>query len=151
MRAVPPNVLARAELPIWADEGMAVLADPAAKQQLHLRDLQRARRQHSERRLAELPADGNVPTCADAPPFYGQSLSLVKFLVDRKTPAEFVRFLHAAGELGYDAALRECYGLAGIAELERQWGQATAGPLAVRLNCGSDSAAARVGRVASSK
>lgn len=112
-------------VPLWADEGMAVLADPEAKQGLHLRDLECARQCGRTLRLAELLSEGGAPSREQMPAFYGQSLSLVKYLVARKTPAEFVGFLHSARRDGYDAALRDCYGLGGVADLERQWEQAS--------------------------
>ncbi len=43
----------REELPLWADEGMAVLADPATKQALHLRDFHHGLRRGSSWRLAD--------------------------------------------------------------------------------------------------
>lgn len=114
-----------AGVPLWADEGMAVLADPAAKQGLHLRDFDAARQCGRTLRLAELLAESGVPSREQMPAFYGQSLSLAKYLIERKTPADFVSFLHSAQRVGYDAALRDCYGLGGVADLERQWGQAS--------------------------
>ncbi len=113
------------ELPLWADEGMAVMADPTTKQALHLRDLFESQRRGSSRRLVAFLADESAPGPAQIPDFYGQSLSLVKFLADRKTPADFVRFLHRARQVGYDAALGDCYDLAGVADLERQWQRST--------------------------
>jgi hypothetical protein len=102
---------------------MAVLADPEVKQLLHLRDLKEASRRGLAPRLAELLADGFAPGPKQIPAFYGQSFSLVRFLVNRKTPADFLRFLHLAGKTGYDAALRDCYELGGVADLERRWRQ----------------------------
>ena len=127
---------AQGELPLWADEGMAVLADPDAKQQLHLRDWQQGRLQGAERRLAKLFADGGLANRQETPVFYGQSLSLVKFLVDRKTPADFVRFLHQVRISGYEAAIEECYGLRGVAELESQWRQSAESLVARRSSRG---------------
>ena len=128
---------AQGELPLWAEEGMAVLADPDAKQQLHLRDLQQGWLQGAERRLAELLADGGLANRQETPVFYGQSLSLVKFLVDRKTPADFVQFLHKAEASGYDAALAQCYGLRGVADLEVQWRQSVGALVARRPTRGA--------------
>jgi hypothetical protein len=119
--AILADEFAREELPLWADEGMAVLADPAAKQALHLRDFHNGLRRGSSWRLAEFLSGEAALSREQIPVFYGQSLSLVKFLVDRKTPADFVSFLRRAREVGYDAALRDCYVLDGVADLERQW------------------------------
>lgn len=57
-----------------------------------------------------------VPRC-----FYGQSVSLVAFLVDSKTPVDFTRFVTVALEHGEEAALQEVYGIAGAEQLERHW------------------------------
>ncbi len=118
------DAFAHSELPLWADEGIALLADPQQKQTLHLGDLQMACKTGGVLPLGEVLAENTALNGKRTLIFYGQSLSLVKFLVDRRTPAEFVRFVHLAGQAGYDAALRDCYGLNGVAELEQQWRQA---------------------------
>jgi hypothetical protein len=109
------------QLPAWADEGMAVLADTLAKQSLHLRDLQIARNNGSVFRLARFVSHNYYPAATEIPTFYGQSGSLVGFLVERRSPADFVRFLHLAEKVGCDAALADVYGFRGIADLERAW------------------------------
>ena len=53
--------------------------------------------------------------------FYGQSASLTTFLIERDSPERFVEFIEKATMLGYDAALQKCYGIDGVAELDRQW------------------------------
>jgi hypothetical protein len=116
------------ELPNWADEGMAVLADAPLKQSLHLRDFQAGRTSGTDFRLADLVCQPCYPATRRIPVFYGQSLSLVKFLVERKSPAEFVRFLHRVEQVGCDAAITEIYGFRGVGELERQWLAACAAP-----------------------
>ena len=92
--AILADEFACEELPLWADEGMAVLADPAAKQALHLRNFYHGVRRGWSWRLADFLSDESALSREQIPVFYGQSLSLVKFLVDRKTPADFVSFLH---------------------------------------------------------
>lgn len=104
-------------LPAWADEGMAVLADSHEKQTLHLRDMQTA---VTTLKLAGFMAQRNYPCASEIPAFYGRSVSLVRFLVDRKSPADFVQFLHRAETHGYDVALRDCYAIDGASGLERQ-------------------------------
>lgn len=109
------------QLPTWADEGMAVLADAAPKQSLHLRDFNDGRRDRTVFRLAEFICQKCYPSADRIGVFYGQSMSLVKFLSDRKSPPDFVRFMHRMEKIGCDAALRDIYGLDSVAELERQW------------------------------
>ena len=108
-------------LPAWADEGMAVLADPNSKQDAHSRDLRIARSQRSTFRLVELFALNGYPSPERQAAFYGQSASLVRFLVGRGTPAQFVRFVRAASDDGYEVAVREVYGMEGVRDLERRW------------------------------
>jgi hypothetical protein len=109
------------QLPRWSDEGMAVLADPAAKQERHLRDLEQALATGTSFRVAELLALDRYPAGNRWGTFYGQSASLVRFLVQRGTPATFADFVQLASERGYDAALRDGYHIDGVADLERQW------------------------------
>lgn len=108
-------------LPAWADEGMAVLADPNAKQDAHDHDLHVARSQHTTFRLVELFALSGYPSANRQAAFYGQSASLVSFLVRRGTSAQFVRFIRTAADDGYEAAVRDVYGLQGVRDLEHRW------------------------------
>lgn len=108
-------------LPAWADEGMAVLADSGVKQEAHLRDLRSAQSLRRAFRLVELFALEGYPAAERQAAFYGQSASLVSYLVTRATPEHFVRFVHAAESDGYESAVRKVYGLRGVHELERHW------------------------------
>jgi hypothetical protein len=108
-------------LPAWADEGMAVLADPDTKQDAHSRDLHMARSQRATFRLVELFALNGYPSPERQAAFYGQSASLVRFLVSRGTPAQFVRFMRAAADDGYEVAVRDVYEMEGVRDLERRW------------------------------
>ena len=121
-------------VPAWADEGMAMLADPAGKQDAHLRDLWLAQSQRGTFRLVELLAMQDYPSPDRQAAFYGQSVSIVQYLVERGTPAQFVQFVRTGAERGYEQALRDTYRFNGVAELERHWGQysRTVGALAVR-------------------
>lgn len=108
-------------LPAWADEGMAVLADPSTKQDAHYRDLRLARSHKSAFRLVELFALSGYPSADRQAAFYGQSASLVGYLVGRGTPEQFVRFLGIAADAGYESAVRDVYGMQGVRDLERRW------------------------------
>jgi len=110
-----------AVVPRWADEGMATLADTEAKQKRHHKDLRESVAHHTTYRAAELLAVDDYPAPDRFGAFYGQSVSLTRFLVDRKSPQQFVQFLERARHTGYDSALRECYDIAGVGELDRQW------------------------------
>ena len=109
------------QIPRWADEGMAVLADTKGKQDLHHDDLKVARANRTTFRLVELMQLADYPDPSRQATFYGQSASLVRFLVARGGEQAFVGFLTKSSEIGYDAAVREVYRFAGVAELEQHW------------------------------
>jgi hypothetical protein len=105
----------------WAEEGWAILADPTEKQFRHDADLRRAVARGEHFRLAEMLTLREYPGAQRITAFYGQSASLVRFLAERRTPADFAAFLKGAASHGYDAALREHYAIEGVADLERRW------------------------------
>lgn len=113
--------LDRSRIPAWADEGMAVLADSPEKQALHLEDLRQGWQARQTFRTGELLTLLGYPQPNRMGVFYGQACSLVNFLVVRENPEQFVRFLEVAQRAGYDAALRELYGIADVAQLEQLW------------------------------
>lgn len=104
----------------WADEGMAVLADIPAKQDQHLAAFHDAFARHNSLRLVQLVGLQEYPAVGQGV-FYGQSVSLVRFLVEQGTPQQFTGFLRQAADSGYDAALRDSYRIDGIADLEDRW------------------------------
>lgn len=105
----------------WAEEGLAILADPTAKQVRHEADFRAAAARGRDFRLAEMLGHTDYPDATRLTAFYGQSASLVRFLIKFRTPADFSAFLKHAASYGYDAALRSTYGINGIADLERRW------------------------------
>jgi hypothetical protein len=111
------------KLPHWADEGIAILADTEAKQGRHFKDLQYAITGRTTFSVAGLLAMDEYPRFDRFGAFYGQSASLTEFLVNQKTPATFIEFIEQASSNGYDKALRQCYGISGLADLDRQWRQ----------------------------
>lgn len=115
------------DIPRWADEGIAVLSEPAARVKQHTGQLAALRRDGQLFRVAELLAQDEAPPSRRLPAFYAQSVSLVDFLVRKKDEVTFTRFVQAAGEKGYDAALERYYGYKGVAELERDWQAAALG------------------------
>jgi hypothetical protein len=115
------DVFPGGQVPHWADEGMAVLADPQSKQSAHFEDLRFAHISRSTLRLVELLSLEGYPQPHQQAAFYGQSASIVRFLVERESPAEFVKFVQLAEELGYERALREQYRIEGVRDLETRW------------------------------
>ncbi len=111
------------KLPPWINEGTVLLADPATKQALHLRDYRRARTNGTAVTLARLMSLTDCPSQRDWPAFYGQSLSLVKCLVERKSPRAFVEFIEKSLGQDYATGLREVYNISGVNELQQIWSQ----------------------------
>jgi hypothetical protein len=107
--------------PLWANEGIATLADSATKRSLHRNDCMAALRNGTSFRMIDLLQLDQFTSPHQVPAFYGQSLSLVQFLVERDEPSKFVPFLELAKEEGYDHALREVYDIDGVVQLETLW------------------------------
>jgi len=109
--------------PLWANEGIAILADSAEKQRLHQRDLDQSIQQQTCFHCAELTQLASYPSANRIPAFYGQSASLVALLSQAGGSEKLVPFLKSAAIDGYDKALRDTYGIAGMADLQRRWNQ----------------------------
>lgn len=130
-------------IPRWADEGAAILADTEAKRGRHRNDLDDALQRHTTFTAASLMTMEDYPAPDRMGSFYGQSVSLAEFLIDRKQPARFVEFVELAATSGYDAALRQCYGIANVDELDRQWRQYAATTGVAKSGIASGTLAAR--------
>lgn len=119
--------------PRWADEGLATLFDDLAKQQGHEADFQAAAAHGQAWRVADLmtldldPADAGRQRV-----FYGQSASLVRWLLARRDGPTLLRFLDAAAAQGTPRALAAHYEIDSLAELETAWLAAGPTPLASR-------------------
>ncbi|HEX4142552.1 MAG TPA: hypothetical protein VHY91_03305 [Pirellulales bacterium] len=108
-------------VPRWIDEGAALLADPAEKQARHKAELAGAVADRSAFRVIELLTLEDYPAGNRWGAFYGQSLSLVEYLTQQRSTDDFIRFVQLSFDKGYDASLREVYGLTDVADLERCW------------------------------
>ncbi len=53
--------------------------------------------------------------------FYGQSASLVAYLIERDSPARFLEFLQLGQKQGFERALVDVYHLRSLAELDARW------------------------------
>lgn len=108
--------------PKWLDEGLALWADSPLKKTLHWRDCRAATMQGTAIGLKQLLTADNL-TGNELPVvvFYGQSLALVTYLLENGPPEKVPAFAARARVVGYDCALRECYGIEGVADLERRW------------------------------
>ena len=109
------------QIPRWADEGMAILAEPL--------DIQTRRRDLSETigkganlfKLQQLMTRDDYPANQFWPIYHAQSASVTHFLVARSNPRNFVAFVRAAQRDGYEPALRRFYRIDGFDELQRLW------------------------------
>lgn len=107
--------------PLWIDEGLATLFDSPSKQQQHWRDCHRVLDMGTALPLLDLLQMDRPPSPGQFPAVYGQSLSLARFLIQRRSPDQLIAFVHHARRAGYADALREIYDLESIDELEVAW------------------------------
>lgn len=110
-----------ATLPHWAEEGLATREDDAEKKLRHLRDLHHALQTNTALSLPVLFSENSYPTGAQRAAFYGQSLSVVDYLSQRRDPDQFLRFVREFQAHGYDRALAAVYGIQSVRELEHDW------------------------------
>jgi hypothetical protein len=105
-------------VPRWADEGMAVLAEPDEVVEHHLRKVSRHRDELFNLRLL---VEMDYPKNRSVDVFYAQSVSLVNFLVGQRGAPEFVRFVKDGLRDGYGVALRQHYGYRDFHDLDHDW------------------------------
>jgi tetratricopeptide (TPR) repeat protein len=110
------------EVPRWADEGIAVLAEPRDQIELHRRNLLKAREEGTLFPLRDLMQLKNYPAPRLISVFYAQSVSLVDFLARQKGPAAFTAFLRDGMAQDYDSALQRHFGMT-FPQLEQAWQQ----------------------------
>jgi hypothetical protein len=107
-------------VPRWADEGIAVLAEPQAEQERRLAELDRALQGGKVFTIESLM----VRDCPEGefwPLYYAQSISLTRFLVSQGKPAQFIDFLHRSQSGAIEGELRKVYGIEGYADLQKRW------------------------------
>ena len=108
--------------PRWADEGLALLFDTQEKQQGHEADFQDARRRGLVWSAADLFSLEDYPAdSARQRIFYGQSAAVVRWLIARRDPATFIRFLDDAAQVGMEAALDRHYAITSLASVSSAW------------------------------
>lgn len=109
------------QVPRWADEGIAILAEPATKQAARRVAMQKALARTSRFAAGDLMSQREYPTGERRDAFYGQSASLVAFLIERDSPEKFLDFLHAGQRLGFEQALVDVYQIKSLADLDARW------------------------------
>ncbi|MCZ7646561.1 MAG: hypothetical protein M5U26_14955 [Planctomycetota bacterium] len=117
---VNSNLKRYEQLPVAVHEGLAVMMEPAFRQQYYLSFLQR--RMESK---AFIPLDALL-TLKDYPGdpdfFYAEGLALMKYLANKKGLEAVMGLVRGAGQDGgAEAGLLELSGAASIDDLEAQW------------------------------
>jgi hypothetical protein len=114
------DLFPRQQIPRWADEGMAVLSEPPAEQQLRAVDLTRPLASGQLFPLRQLTAM-DYPEGRYWGLYYAQSVSLTRFLVEQGDPSQFVQFVQGSQQNGLEAELRRVYHIDGFTDLENRW------------------------------
>ena len=108
-------------VPRWADEGMAVLAEPRDRIERHLRNLPKHRDERTLFNVGKLMQMNDYPDPRYIGPFYAQSVSLVEYLSSLKGAPEYTAFLRDGLREGYEPALQKHFHINGYADLDRLW------------------------------
>jgi hypothetical protein len=108
------------QIPRWADEGMAILAEPIDAQSARLADLDASLSSGRVFRTgAMMGASG--PNDRDWDLFMAQSASLTRYLIQLDSPTRFLAFLRASQRLGIEPALKTVYGFESADDLHSRW------------------------------
>jgi hypothetical protein len=119
--------------PLWYDEGMALLTDSQSKQSLHHRDLRAGINRGTAFSVSELLTAQQYPAADRVSVFYGQCASLARWLCREQPPEKIHQFAKRSQEIGVNLALQECYGIAGLSQLEQKWQKSLDSPVGVTL------------------
>ncbi len=109
------------QIPRWADEGMAILSEPAVRQAARRSAMQRALAKTPRFAAGELLALRDYPSGDRRDAFYGQSASLVAYLIERDSPEKFLAFLQHGQQHSFERALTDIYGIRSPADLDARW------------------------------
>ena len=109
------------QIPRWADEGMAILTEPVTRQAIRRAAMQRAVTRTTRYGAEELMSIREYPQGDRRDAFYGQSASLVAYLIERDSPARFLEFLQLGQKQGFERALTDVYRIRSLAELDARW------------------------------
>jgi len=108
------------QVPRWADEGMAVLAEPESEQLLRAGDLKDPLTSGKLFKLKDLMIM-DYPEGKYWGLYYAQSVSLTRFMVELGTPAQFIQFVQASQRGQLEAELKRIYKINSIEELQNRW------------------------------
>ncbi len=110
------------DLPRWADEGIAVLAEPNEKIDEHRRNLLKHHQDGHLFGIKELMKLENYPEPRRIGAFYAQSVVLVEFLTQQRGPKVLAEFVKDGLRHGYETSLQRHYGMT-FPQLETHWQQ----------------------------
>jgi tetratricopeptide (TPR) repeat protein len=130
--------LGKSPVPRWADEGMAVLAEPESKIAQHNKNLIRCRADGLLFSVRDLMSLDDYPQSRRIGAFYAQSVSLVDFMSKEAGPVVFSRFLRDARQDGYEPALQKHYKVKSFEELQERWSQKVFGSSVAEVASGRD-------------
>jgi hypothetical protein len=109
------------QIPRWADEGMAVLSEPADEQAVRDADLDGPVHGGKIFSVEQILTMTDYPDGRHWPLYYAQSISITRYLVEQSSPARFAQFVRDAQEVGFEAALQSHYRIQGFSDLQARW------------------------------
>ena len=107
-------------IPLWANEGYAVHTEPRHLHSHYMKILKKEKGRRTLVPLRKLLGRQDYPE-NDVSLYYGQSFSVVSFLIEEKGVQTFVRFLLSLNGDNLSAMLERHYKLAGLDALENRW------------------------------
>lgn len=105
-------------LPLWADEGMAVLSESESKRRKRLDAAIRCENRLRSVSAGELLFDDSLARSSRVDAFYCRSSQLVSLLVERQDGPTFVRFIEQAMAQGYERSLQQHYSIESVGRLQ---------------------------------
>lgn len=108
-------------IPRWADEGVAVLSEPAAEQEKRMGGLDEVLDGGKVFSVENLMTVPDYPEGKYWPLYFAQSVSLTRFLVDQGKPGQFIDFLQGSQRKGVEPELKRVYGIENFADLQARW------------------------------
>jgi hypothetical protein len=115
------NYFVRRPLPLWAEEGLAVLAETPEIRNAHLRNLDMYARRGALFTTQEIMNMRDYPGGDQRGVFYAQSVSLVDYFISRRGTPQFMQFLSLATRQGSEPVLQRMYGVASVQQLHQDW------------------------------
>ncbi|MFO0954543.1 MAG: hypothetical protein U0835_25955, partial [Isosphaeraceae bacterium] len=108
------------QIPRWADEGMAVLSEPVSEQKVRAADLDEPLQSGRLFKIGDLMGM-DYPDARFWSLYYAQSVSLTRFLVEKESPEQFVRFVKEAQRTDFESAVRQVYRIESLSDLQDEW------------------------------